>query len=90
MKLCELTEEQYNSLKSSGMMWEFFPNCSGLYHEDCKVTKEHVLSELERFAKSSDTEGAHVDADQILCEFLKSLGYDDVVSAFNRIVKWYA
>ena len=37
-----------------------------------------------------DKEKAHVDADDILCEILVKLGYEDIVEIYNRIEKWYA
>ncbi len=36
-----------------------------------------------------DTESGHVEADDILCELLKKLGYSDVVEEFEKIHKWY-
>lgn len=33
---------------------------------------------------------AHVNADDILCDLLKLLGYEDVVVEYNKIGKWYA
>ena len=37
-----------------------------------------------------DKEKAHIEADEALCEFLESLGYNDVVRLFRLIPKWYA
>lgn len=37
-----------------------------------------------------DPEGAHVDADQVLCDLLRALGCGDVVEAYDQIEKWYA
>lgn len=39
---------------------------------------------------NSDTEVAHLSADQILCNILEELGYSDVVKEYNKIEKWYA
>jgi hypothetical protein len=30
------TEESWADLKASGMLWEFFPEASGIYEEDIK------------------------------------------------------
>ncbi len=38
----------------------------------------------------TDTERGHVEADNILCELLKELGYSDVVEEFEKIDKWYS
>jgi len=34
--LSELTEEEYSLLLKSGMMWEIFPEATGIYFQDCK------------------------------------------------------
>lgn len=53
-------------------------------------TREDALNDLAKLARSNDTEGAHIDADDILCELLLELGYNDVVEAYNLVDKWYA
>jgi hypothetical protein len=47
---------------------------------------------IERLKEADllDTELGHIKADEILCDLLKSLGYEDVVVEFNKIGKWYA
>ena len=37
-----------------------------------------------------DIEERHIKADELLCETLKSLGYDAGVKLFERTRKWYA
>lgn len=37
-----------------------------------------------------DYQGRHIEADKLLCETLKSLGYDAGVKIYERIGKWYA
>lgn len=37
-----------------------------------------------------DRNNAHVEADGILCNLLKELGFDDVVEAYDKIEKWYS
>jgi len=39
---------------------------------------------------SGDPEIAHLEADKVLLELLKSLGCIEVCNAFNDIDKWYA
>ena len=53
------------------------------------MTKEKAIVELKE-ANKLDTECAHYKADEILCELLNSLGYQDVVEVYNDIYKWYA
>ncbi len=48
------------------------------------------LATLAHDAKEGDVEGAHIEADWLLCDFLDDLGHDKVVRAYNRIQpKWY-
>ena len=37
-----------------------------------------------------DQETGHIEADQVLCDLLISLGYENVVKEFYEINKWYA
>ena len=54
------------------------------------MTKEEAIAELNLIRQNDDTEVAHVDADDVLCQLLMSLGYEDVVTAYHDIGKWYA
>lgn len=37
-----------------------------------------------------DIEGAHSEADSIMCDLLRELGYGDGVDIFQEANKWYA
>jgi len=52
-----------------------------------KKTYEEYIIEMK---KLSGGEGDHIDADNLLCEFLEDLGYTELVKAFEKIGKWYA
>lgn len=54
------------------------------------MTREEVLKKLKEAQDNRDTEMAHGDADDLLCDLLKSLGYEDVVTEYKRVDKWYA
>lgn len=54
------------------------------------MTREEAIQSLKDEQESDDTEIAHCNADEILCDLLKSLGYGDVVSEYEKINKWYA
>lgn len=55
------------------------------------MTKEEAIKKLNRAAEiTDDTEVAHGEADRILCKLLISLGYKDVVAAWEKVDKWYA
>ena len=40
--------------------------------------------------KDVDSELNHVEADDILCEFLEKLGYKRLVDVYRLVDKWYA
>ena len=48
------------------------------------------IERLRNCQQSTDTEGAHVYADDVLTDLLKQLGYDEVVSEWEAVDKWYA
>ena len=37
-----------------------------------------------------DEEACHSRADDLLCEFLKQLGYRELVEEYEKLPKWYA
>jgi len=49
-----------------------------------------IKAKLEIEALSKHYESAHVNADDLLCELLKKLGFTEVVEAFDKVHKWYA
>jgi len=53
------------------------------------MTKEEAIEELKQ-AKLKDTEMGHYFADNVLCDFLISLGYTDVVEEYRKVDKWFA
>ena len=54
------------------------------------MDRNKALLELKKVAANDDIEVAHQEADWVLCELLKKLGYGDVVEAYCDIPKWYA
>ena len=53
-------------------------------------TKEEVIIELKKLQDYGDTEIDHLIADELICEFLISLGHKDIVDEYEKINKWYA
>lgn len=47
-------------------------------------------SKVNGVINPSGIEGEHEKADEILCDFLDSLGYEEITSLYNKIEKWYA
>jgi len=58
--------------------------------KECNVmTKEEAVERLKT-CKEKDVETGHGEADNILCELLCFLGYEEVVKEYDEIEKWYA
>lgn len=54
------------------------------------MSREEAINKLKILQEMGDKEIAHCNADDVICELLKSLGYEDVVKAYDVIDKWYA
>jgi polyhydroxyalkanoate synthesis regulator phasin len=58
---------------------------------DVSVEKyNQVVEQMQQLEDNDDTEEAHIEADKLLCSFLRELGYDELVDAFEDIDKWYS
>ncbi len=55
-----------------------------------KVLNKFYVGKLKEQAKSSDTETAHSNADDLLCDLLVRLGYGEVVEEYHEVDKWFA
>lgn len=53
-----------------------------------QVEKYVTLLKVE--VKNTDTETAHLNADELLCALLIELGFKDVVDAYTEVGKWYS
>lgn len=61
-----------------------------------KIKKEKLIADA--IAKLNDcivysdydAEGAHANADEVLCHFINELGYANIVELFDKVKKWYA
>ena len=49
-----------------------------------------AIEKLKQLQDYGDTESAHGYADDVLCELLASMGYQDVVAEWRLVDKWYA
>ncbi len=58
--------------------------------EDERVSE--VLRKLHSLATISENDvlEAHIDADNVLCELLIELGYENIVKAYKEVHKWYS
>ena len=48
------------------------------------------LKELEGSIQSGYPEYDHPEADAILCNILKDLGFKEIVEAYEKVPKWYS
>lgn len=51
---------------------------------------EKVLLEMKKLLSSRDTESAHSKADKLLTQFLTDIGAVELVTAYDKIKKYYA
>jgi hypothetical protein len=63
---------------------------SGEWIKDDKTTYEKMCERMKNTIDMRDTEDAHIEADHILCEFLESLGFDELVTLYRKVGKWYS
>lgn len=54
------------------------------------IDKQKYIEKMKELQNARDTEGSHIDADDLLCELLVELGFQEVVDEYNKIGKWYA
>ena len=55
------------------------------------MSKEEAIAQLlECQSANAAASGEQFAADRILCQFLISLGYADVVAEYEKVEKWYA
>lgn len=54
-----------------------------------KITKEEIITKLKELQEDDDFEIVHDEADKLLCAFLTSLGYKDVVNEWRKVGKFY-
>lgn len=54
------------------------------------MSPEKFAETMQACRDIGDQEARHGDADDLLCEVLRSLGYDKGIDIFNAMDKWYA
>lgn len=54
------------------------------------LTPQEFAEKMESLTMNIDTEGMHWDMDDLMCETLKALGYEEGVEIFENTLKWYA
>jgi len=53
-------------------------------------TEENAESSHQYLYNKYDKEDMHRDMDNLMCKVLKSLGYEEGVTIFEKALKWYS
>lgn len=48
------------------------------------------MNRLKAAQENEDTESAHAEADNVLCDLLTTLGYKKLIDEYHKVKKWYA
>ena len=51
---------------------------------------KELCEQMKALQGEWDIEKAHGKADDILCEALKQLGYNELVELYEKVEKWYS
>lgn len=92
VKACELLQQKplgYFSKPEADIYSDGFKEGFN-YDSQIKKQKEKDAVKQMKRCNDDDTETAHIKADDILCELLKDLGFNDLVDEYNNISKWYS
>ena len=54
------------------------------------LTPEEFASKMKECFAEGDGEASHSDADDLLCNLLRELGYGEAIDIFEAAEKWYA
>lgn len=55
-----------------------------------RITPDEFANRMRKIADIGDTEGGHLDADDLMVQVLRSLGYDAGCDVYDSMRKWYA
>lgn len=58
--------------------------------DNVTMTPEQFDENMRKLLAHYDAEEAHREADNLMCELLRSLGYGEGVQAFLESTRWYA
>lgn len=66
-------------------------HCAGVFLPGgLNMDRQQAIDRLKEQQGSGDIEAAHIIADEIICQLLISLGYEDVIAEYNKFYLWYA
>ena len=55
-----------------------------------KMTPKEFAEKMQLIVDEENTELGHIEMDNLMCELLKSLGYEEGVEIFDNALKWYS
>jgi len=55
-----------------------------------KKLNDKYINLMQSAVDCGDTETGHGDADDLLCDLLRELGYNELVDKYNDVAKWYS
>lgn len=59
------------------------------FEHQCRE-RMRILEELKSLSESRDAETAHSKADNLLIEYLRLIGANDIADAWDAVPTWYA
>ena len=51
---------------------------------------DEALGRMRGLQKNTDYEVAHAEADDVLCDLLREMGFNELVDSYEQVGKWYA
>ena len=57
---------------------------------DWKIAKWETDMDIIAERANSETEYAHIDADNLLCQILREIGFERIAELFQHMKKWYS
>ena len=58
--------------------------------EETKMTPQEFALRMREIAANDDIEEGHATADALLCRVLRELGFQDGISTYEAMPKWFA
>jgi predicted GNAT family N-acyltransferase len=56
------------------------------------MTEQEAIEKLEEIVNTKDTETAHIDADDLISDFIRANGFEKLADAYDEAASgfWYA
>lgn len=54
------------------------------------LSDEEFIERMKARCFTGHEEDDHIRADEILCDFLRLLGYNELVDVYESVTKWYS